>query len=157
MTLYYAFKQEEQEEEGDDDDSHAITRTTGWETFLEAVTSSGFQVTATWPVRASQKWRLVATGANALASYIVIACRPRPERASLSTRQEFMRELKHDLPDAILKLQRGSIAPVDLAQASIGPGMAIFSKYARDRRSGWARHDSPHRATNYQSNSRWRS
>jgi putative DNA methylase len=131
MTLYYAFKQEEQEDEGDDDELHATTRTTGWETFLEAVTSSGFQVTATWPVRASQKWRLVATGANALASYIVIACRPRPERASLSTRQEFMRELKHDLPDAILKLQRGSIAPVDLAQASIGPGMAIFSKYAR--------------------------
>ena len=62
MTLYYAFKQEEQEEEGDDDDSRAITRATGWETFLEAVTSSGFQVTATWPVRASQKWRLVATG-----------------------------------------------------------------------------------------------
>ncbi|HZY70855.1 MAG TPA: DUF1156 domain-containing protein [Thermoplasmata archaeon] len=131
MTLYYAFKQEEQEEESDDGDSSAITRTTGWETFLEAVTSSGFQVTATWPVRASQKWRLVATGTNALASYIVIACRQRSERAPLSTRQDLMRELKHDLPDAILKLQRGSIAPVDLAQASIGPGMAIFSKYAR--------------------------
>lgn len=131
MTLYYAFKQEEQQEDDDDDETPSITLTTGWETFLEAVTSAGFQITATWPVRASQKWRLVATGTNALASYIVIACRSRPETASLSTRQDLVRELKRDLPDAVRKLQHGSIAPVDLAQASIGPGMAIFSKYAK--------------------------
>ncbi len=131
MTLYYAFKQEEEQEDDAGEDESDLSLTTGWETFLEAVTGAGFQITATWPVRASQKWRLVATGTNALASYIVIACRPRSSTAALSTRQELVRELKRDLPDAVRRMQHGSIAPVDLAQASIGPGMAIYTKYAK--------------------------
>ena len=114
-----------------DPGSSRVDRTTGWETLLEALLGSGFQITATWPVRASQKWRMVAMGTNALASYIVLACRPRPADAPQCTRREFIAELKKELPDALRRLQQGSIAPVDLAQASIGPGMAVFSRYAK--------------------------
>ena len=80
LTVYYAFKQEDEESGvAEDESASAVDLTTGWETLLEALVSSGFQITATWPVRASQKWRMRAMGSNALASYIVLACRPRPD------------------------------------------------------------------------------
>src|SRR5690606_19562391 len=110
---------------------HRVDRTTGWETMLEALISSGFQITATWPVRASQRWRMVSMGTNALASYIVLACRPRPENSPQIDRRGFMVELKRELPAAIKRLQQGNIAPVDFAQAAIGPGMAIYSRYSQ--------------------------
>lgn len=138
LTVYYAFKQEDEEagaDEGENGDSgkasNGVDRTTGWETLLEALLGSGFQITATWPVRASQKWRMVAMGTNALASYIVLACRSRLADAPQCTRREFIAELKRELPSALKHLQQGNIAPVDLAQASIGPGMAVFSRYSR--------------------------
>ena len=133
LTVYYAFKQadEEVDEPSDDDAPSAVTLTTGWETLLEALIRSGFQITATWPVRASQAWRMRSMGSNALASYIVLACRSRSDSAPLAARRDFLASLKRELPVAIRRLQRGNIAPVDLAQASIGPGMAIYSRYHR--------------------------
>ncbi len=132
LTVYYAFRQED-EESGADAEAEAGDRgvdlTTGWETLLEALVSSRFQVTGTWPVRASQKWRMRAMGANALASYIVLACRPRPADAPQTDRRSFVAELKRELPSALRHLQQGNIAPVDFAQAAIGPGMAIYSQY----------------------------
>jgi putative DNA methylase len=133
LTVYYAFKQEdedvnEQEEEGA---VGGVDLTTGWETLLQALVSSGFQITATWPVRASQKWRMVSMGTNALASYIVLACRPRPNEAPQISSTQFRRELKQVLPPALRHLQQGNIAPVDFAQAALGPGMAVYSQYSR--------------------------
>jgi putative DNA methylase len=133
LTVYYAFKQEDEEsgdEDGDEGDSR-VDLTTGWETLLEALTGSGFQLTGTWPVRASQAWRMRAMGANALASYIVLACRPRPSSAPLATRKEIINLLRQNLPKALRNLQYGNIAPVDLAQAAIGPGMAVFTRYSK--------------------------
>ncbi len=137
LTVYYAFKQDD-EESGEDEAENGggerkarVDRTTGWETMLTALIETGFQITATWPVRASQKWRMLAMGTNALASYIVLACRPRPEDAPQTDRRGFVAELKRELPAALRKLQQGNIAPVDFAQAAIGPGMAVFSKYRR--------------------------
>ncbi len=130
MTVYYAFKQEEEEDEAESRTAN-INLTTGWETMLEALLSAGFLITATWPVRASQAWRMVSMGTNALASYIVLACRPRPEGAPLATRREFVGALKKELPEALRQLQHGNIAPVDLAQATIGPGMAVYSRYSK--------------------------
>ncbi len=134
LTLYYAFKQDDTEAPVDEEaagNTERVDRTTGWETLLTALIETGFQITATWPVRASQKWRMRAMGANALASYIVLACRPRPENAPQTDRRSFVAELKRELPAALRRLQQGNIAPVDFAQAAIGPGMAIFSKYSR--------------------------
>lgn len=133
LTVYYAFKQNDEEVGSLEDleDSSTIDLTTGWETLLEALVGSGFQITATWPVRASFKWRVRALGANALASYIVLACRPRPASAPQFDRRSFVAELKRDLPPALRHLQQGNIAPVDFAQAAIGPGMAIFSRYTK--------------------------
>ena len=141
LTVYYAFKQEDEEAAGEEEEGRSqkaegrsgngVDRTTGWETLLEALLGSGFQVTATWPVRASQRQRMRAMGSNALASYIVLACRPRPAHAPRCSRREFIAELKRELPRALKHLQHGNIAPVDLAQASIGPGMAVFSRYGR--------------------------
>ncbi|SFQ49103.1 DUF1156 domain-containing protein [Hymenobacter arizonensis] len=138
LTVYYAFKQSE---DADADNSpkigddlfaeEAVTLTTGWETLLAGLVTSGFQITATWPVKASQKWRMVAMGTNALTSYIVLACRPRPEDAPTATRREFAQRLRRELPAAIEILQASNLAPVDLAQAAIGPGIAIFSRYAQ--------------------------
>jgi len=131
LTVYYAFKQAD-EESGLAEDVKAevsVDLTTGWETLLEALISSGFQITATWPVRASFKWRVRAQGANALASYIVLACRPRKADAPKTDRRSFLAELKRNLPAALRCLQQGNVAPVDFAQASIGPGMAIYSRY----------------------------
>jgi putative DNA methylase len=133
LTVYYAFKQDDEDSgvEDEGEDGAPVDLTTGWETLLEALISSGFQITATWPVRASQKWRMVSMGANALASYIVLACRARPDEAPQTDRRSFAAELKHDLPAALKHLQQGNIAPVDFAQAAIGPGMAIYSRYSR--------------------------
>lgn len=134
LTVYYAFKQDDSEEEDDSEDagsdSPSLDLTTGWETLLEALISSGFQITATWPVRASFKWRAVALVSNTLASYIVLACRPRSADAPRVGRNAFVAELKRELPPALRHLQQGNVAPVDFAQAAIGPGMAVFSRYA---------------------------
>ena len=97
---------------------------------LAALIDSRFTITATWPVRASFKWRMVSHQANTLASYIVLACRPRPVDAPRVGRNTFVAELKRELPAALHHLQQGNVAPVDFAQAAIGPGMAVFSRYA---------------------------
>ena len=136
LTVYYAFKQSDEKTDADGDDlsvkeNERIDLTTGGETMLEALVSSGFQITGTWPVRASQKWRIVAMGSNALASYIVLACRPRAEHALIATRKEFISVLRQELPVALKNLRQGNIAPVDFAQAAIGPGMGVFSRYSR--------------------------
>lgn len=126
LTVYYAFKQTEDNDEAKDETSMSST---GWETMLDALISTGFQITGTWPMRTELKNRPVASGTNALTSSIVLVCRPRPEDAPRATRREFLAALKRELPPALRELQQGNIAPVDLAQAAIGPGMAIFSKY----------------------------
>lgn len=132
LTVYYAFKQDDEESDSTEDDGKSsVDLTTGWETLLEALISSGFQITATWPVRASQKWRMVSMGTNALASYIVLACRPRPTGAPHTASTQFRQELKRSLPSALRHLREGNIAPVDFAQASIGPGMAVYSRYSK--------------------------
>ncbi len=124
VTIYYAFKQSEND--GDDG-----TSSTGWETFLDAVIRAGLAVTGTWPMRTERGSRTISIGTNALASSIVLVCRKRPIDAPAATRREFMSALKAELPIALTHLQRGNIAPVDLAQAAIGPGMAIFTRYAK--------------------------
>lgn len=132
LTVYYAFRQDDEDSgaEAESEDSRGVDLTTGWETLLEALVSSGFTITATWPVRASQKWRMLSMGTNALASYIVLACRRRAPDAPKTDRRTFVAELKRELPAALRHLQQGNIAPVDFAQAAIGPGMAIYSRYA---------------------------
>ena len=124
ITIYYAFKQAETEN-GD----VGVTVRTGWDTFLEAVIRAGFALTGTWPMRTERSTRSVGIGANALASSIVLVCRKRPADAPTSTRREFVAALKAELPVALVHLQRGNIAPVDLAQAAIGPGMAVYTRY----------------------------
>ena len=124
VTVYYAFKQSESK--GDEG-----IASTGWETFLDAVIQAGFAVTGTWPVRTELGNRLVGMETNALASSIVLVCRPRVADASVATRREFLDALRSELPEALRKMQQGNIAPVDLAQAAIGPGMAIFSRYVQ--------------------------
>lgn len=127
VTIYYAFKQAETK--GD-----AGTSSTGWETFLAAVLKAGFALTGTWPMRTELGNRMIGSGTNALASSIVLVCRKRAENAPSISRREFIRELNNVLPVALDEMTRGGInspvAPVDLSQAIIGPGMAIFSKYA---------------------------
>ena len=124
VTIYYAFKQSEGIGDG------GISNT-GWATFLEAVIRSGFSVSGTWPMRSEQLYRMVGMNTNALASSIVLVCRPRPADSPIATRREFIDALKSELPDALRQMQQGSIAPVDLAQAAIGPGMAVFTCYAK--------------------------
>jgi putative DNA methylase len=128
LTVYYAFKQAESE---DDEDGNGQVASTGWETMLEGLLRADFQVTATWPMRSEMTNRPVASGTNALASSIVLACRPRPESAPITTRRDFLATLQRELPQALRDLQKGNIAPVDLAQAAIGPGMAVFSRYKK--------------------------
>ena len=124
VTIFYAFKQSESDgEEG--------TASTGWETFLDAVISAGLSLSGTWPMRTERGARSIGIGTNALASSIVLVCRPRPADAPSATRREFLSQLKAELPTALRHLQHGNIAPVDLAQAAIGPGMAVFTRYAR--------------------------
>jgi putative DNA methylase len=124
VTIYYAYKQSES-------DGEEVAGRTGWETFLDAVIRAGFAISGTWPIRTEGDNRQVGIGANALASSIVLVCRPRPTDAPIATRREFLSELKVQLPAALFHLQRSNIAPVDLAQAAIGPGMAIFTRYAK--------------------------
>ena len=124
MTVYYAFRQSETDKEGDS------TASTGWETMLEGLLKAEFQITGTWPIETETRTRQVAIGTNALASSIVLVCRPRPDDARMIGRRDFISKLRRELPDALQNLQSGSIAPVDLAQAAIGPGMAVFSRYS---------------------------
>ncbi len=127
VTIYYAFKQTE----SGDDGASGTTASTGWETMLAGLLEAGFLVTGTWPMRSELSNRPVASGTNALASSVVLVCRPRPADAPLASRREFLSALKAELPDALRRLQHGNVAPVDLAQASIGPGMAVFSRYSK--------------------------
>ncbi len=138
LTVYYAFKQAESEAEGNEGDevssngnSNKVTASTGWETMLEGLIRSGFTITGTWPVRTEMLNRSVGLGTNALASSIVLVCRPRSVDAPIASRRQFLNALRAELPLALKNLQHGSIAPVDLAQASIGPGMAIYSRYSK--------------------------
>mgnify|MGYP002724179843 CR=1 FL=1 len=125
LTLYYAYKQQDAKDDG--------KSPTGWHTLLDGLIDAGWQVTATWPMRSELTNRMLARGTNALASSIVLACRPRPEEAPAISRRQFVHELKRELPEALRRLMEGGIAPVDLAQAAIGPGISVFSRYSRVR------------------------
>jgi putative DNA methylase len=129
LTIYYAFKQTEAAGAGED--GPAAMASTGWETMLEALLSAGFSIGGTWPMRTERSSRSVSIGTNALASSIVLVCRPRPVMAGITDRRGLLSELKATLPNAVRSLQHGNIAPVDLAQAAIGPGMAVFSRYSK--------------------------
>ncbi|MEZ5293421.1 MAG: DUF1156 domain-containing protein [Vicinamibacterales bacterium] len=126
VTIYYAFKQSETEGKGE-----GGTSSTGWDTFLDAVIHAGFTISGTWPMRTERGARAIGIGTNALATSIILVCRRRPATAPTATRREFVAELKAELPAALADLQRGNIAPVDLAQAAIGPGMAVYTRYAQ--------------------------
>ncbi len=130
VTVYYAFKQTEGETSLDAGGTQ-LAGATGWETLLEGLIRSRFCITGTWPLRTESASRLRAIGSNALASSIVLVCRPRAADASTATRREFVAALKAELPVALAHLQRSNIAPVDLAQAAIGPGMAVFTRYEK--------------------------
>jgi putative DNA methylase len=144
VTIYYAFKQHEVREAqrdesatgelGDPDPPSSLRSapsSTGWETFLEAVIQAGFAITGTWPMHTEMRTRQIAMNTNALTSSIVLVCRPRPADAPIATRREFLAALKAELPAALAALQHANIAPVDLAQAAIGPGMAVYTRSAR--------------------------
>lgn len=122
LTVYYAFKQTESDDRG--------TASTGWETILGSMVRAGWTVTATWPMRSEMANRMIASGTNALASSVVLALRPRPAAAPTTDRRGFIAALKRELAPALRDLQSGGIAPVDLPQAAIGPGMAVFSRYS---------------------------
>lgn len=130
VTIYYAFKQSETttKDEDDTEDSTAVTASTGWETMLSAVIQAGFAITGTWPIRTEMSSRAIAQGANALASSIVLVCRKRHPSASFVTRKDFLATLRRELKPALVQLQHANIAPVDLAQSAIGPGMAVYSR-----------------------------
>lgn len=123
ITVYYAFKQSESDEDGE--------ASSGWETLLDGMIRSGWSITATWPMRSERGGRMISVGTNALASSIVLALRPRPEDAPTADRRGFIAALHAELPEALRNLQQSPIAPVDLPQAAIGPGMAVFSRYSR--------------------------
>jgi putative DNA methylase len=124
VSIYYAFKQSET-------DGQSGTTNTGWDTFLAAVIEAGFGITGTWPMRTERQGRMIGNDTNALASSIVLVCRQRAANAPTATRREFLSALKAELPAALAHLQRGNIAPVDLAQAAIGPGMGVYTRFAR--------------------------
>jgi putative DNA methylase len=124
VTIYYAFKQAEA------DGAEGLTNT-GWDTFLSAVIRAGFAITGTWPMRTELGNRMVGSGTNALASSVVLVCRPASPGAQAATRREFANALRAELPEALANLQRGNIAPVDLEQAAIGPGMAVYTRYSK--------------------------
>ncbi|MDP2654355.1 MAG: DUF1156 domain-containing protein [Candidatus Omnitrophota bacterium] len=127
LTIYYAFKQSETTDEKG-------TSSTGWETFLEAVLRAGLAITGTWPMRTELSNRMIGSGTNALASSIVLVCRKRSVNAPTVSRRDFLKELNASLPEALIDMTRGEknspVAPVDLSQSIIGPGMAIFSQYS---------------------------
>ncbi len=122
-TLFYAYKAQENED--------GKVKSTGWDTFLQSVIDSGMRITATWPMRTERSGRPNANKANALASSVVLVCRPRSKSAPLASRSEFMSALQAELPDAVRLMQSGNIAPVDLPQSAIGPGIGVFSRYAK--------------------------
>lgn len=123
ITVYYAFKQSDTDADGE--------ASTGWETLLDGMIRAGWEITATWPMRSELSNRMRGQGSNALASSIVLSLRPRPDDSPTTDRRGFLSDLKEDLPDALRNLEQGHIAPVDLPQAAIGPGMAVFSRYSR--------------------------
>ena len=125
MTVYYAYKQQDSGKDG--------TASTGWHTLLDGLINAGWEITATWPMRSELKNRMLSQGTNALASSIVLACRPRPANARTITRRNFVAALKAELPESLRTLMQGAIAPVDLAQAAIGPGISVFSRFAQVR------------------------
>lgn len=127
VTIYYAYKQSDT----DTEEADSKTASTGWETMLSAVIQAGFAITGTWPMRTELANRSISRGTNALASSIVLVCRKRSENAPMVTRRNFIAELKRELRPALQKLQRSNIAPVDLAQSAIGPGMGVYSKYSQ--------------------------
>ena len=124
VTIYYAFKQSETK-------ANTGTASTGWETFLDSVIRSGFAITGTWPIHTEKQGRVVGNRANALASSIVLVCRRRSADAGVASRRQFLAALRSELPSAFADLQASNIAPVDLAQAAIGPGMAVFTRYGQ--------------------------
>jgi putative DNA methylase len=124
VTIYYAFKQAES-------DGVDGTASTGWDTFLNAVISAGFAISGTWPIRTELANKLIGLNANMLASSIILVCRSAAATAPTATRGEFLTALKAELPTAFAHLRRANIAPVDLAQATIGPGMAVYTRYAK--------------------------
>ena len=131
-TVFYAFKQTESEDQTTGDEERGVLESVvsrGWETMLTGLVESGFQINGTWPMRTEMGNRQVAQGTNALASSIVLVCRPRSADAPIASRQEFVNALHRELPDALDQLTKGGIAAVDLQQAAIGPGMAVFSRY----------------------------
>jgi putative DNA methylase len=141
VTVFYAFKQSETDEsddnEGDEPASYEVTvASTGWETMLEGLIRAGFSITGTWPMRTEGDNRQIGIGQNALASSIVLVCRPRPANAPTATRKEFLTTLRTELPSALKALQASNIAPVDLAQAAIGPGMAVFTRFSQVLEAG---------------------
>lgn len=123
FTVYYAFKQAELDSENE-------IASTGWDTMLQSLIDAGFTINGTWPVRTELTVALKKTK-NFLASSIILVCRPRPENATSISRRAFLDDLRRELPAALKAMQSGNIAPVDLAQASIGPGMAIYSRYSK--------------------------
>lgn len=127
VTIYYAFKQSETETKNDVES----TASTGWETMLSAIIRAGFSITGTWPMRTEMANRSIASGSNALASSIVLVCRKRPENAPMGTRRDFVMSLKRELGPALDKLRSSNIAPVDLAQSAIGPGIGVYSRYSQ--------------------------
>ena len=122
VTIYYAFKQSEMADEG--------LTAPGWATFLQGVVDTGYVIDGTWPVRTERTARSTSIGTNALASSIVMVCRKRSPDALVLTRQEFMVHLRSEMPVALTKIREGGVGPVDMAQASIGPGMGIFTAAA---------------------------
>ena len=131
LTVFYAFKQAESDADNVDANGNQATASTGWETMLEALMRSRFQITGTLPFRSEGASRLVAKGTNALASSIVLVCRPRPDDATVTTRKDLTRQMEQELPKALRELQEANIAPVDFAQAAIGPGMAVYSRFSK--------------------------
>ena len=127
VTIYYAFKQSETETSNDVES----TASTGWETMLSAIIRAGFSITGTWPMRTEQTYRTIASGSNALASSIVLVCRKRPEDAPMGTRRDFVMALKRELHTALDELRTSNIAPVDLAQSAIGPGIGVYSRFSQ--------------------------
>jgi len=130
-TIYYAFKQTEDDTEDSNEESDNNRASTGWETFLQGLIDAGWQIDGTWPMRTELGNRMRGQLSNALASSIILVCRTRSTDATIASRRDFLSALRGELPEALRHLQKGNIAPVDLAQAAIGPGMAVFSRYAR--------------------------
>lgn len=131
VTIYYAFKQRDAASSDGDSSIPGATSSSGWETMLSSIVNAGFQITGTWPIRTERKGRLRDQDSNALSSSIVLVCRKRPATAPTATRREFLRDLNKHLSQAIKALQESHLDPVDMAQSSIGPGMAIYSRYAK--------------------------